>query len=447
VTTGLLKPMRIGTAALAAAALAVAAPATELDMASVANSNAVIDWNRVAVATLVALPGPAGGAPPASQLNLAMTQGAVYDALNAIEPKHYRSYLLKRRFAASASKDAAVATAAYRVLTHIVSTVPDTIAFPTRTGVLDSLASQYAASLAAIPASTQKKQGVAAGQAAATAMIDARQGDGRFGPSPWVPNTAAGHWQPLVNPATGLPVLDPTPWVGGVRPFVVESSSQFRTSGPNALSSAAWAADFNEVKALGRVDSSLRTPEQTHVALFWQTNPVAIWNAVARTALSDPARDLRLVDAARLLAVQNLAAADAAINCWNDKYYWDFWRPWTAIQRADEDGNPATTPDPTWTPLITAPYPEQPSGHLCLDASHVRVMEMFFDTDEIGFDVANAQFPGETLHFDRFSDALDEITQARIWAGLHFRTADVQAKELGRHVAEYVAGNYFQPVA
>lgn len=446
-TTGLLKPMRIGTAALAAAALAVAAPATELDMASVASSNAVIDWNRVAVATLVALPGPAGGAPPASQLNLAMTQGAVYDALNAIEPKHYRSYLLKRRFAASASKDAAVATAAYRVLTHIVSTVPDTIAFPTRTGVLDSLASQYAASLAAIPASTQKKQGVAAGQAAATAMIDARQGDGRFGPSPWVPNTAAGHWQPLVNPATGLPVLDPTPWVGGVRPFVVESSSQFRTSGPNALSSAAWAADFNEVKALGRVDSSLRTPEQTHVALFWQTNPVAIWNAVARTALSDPARDLRLVDAARLLAVQNLAAADAAINCWNDKYYWDFWRPWTAIQRADEDGNPATTPDPTWTPLITAPYPEQPSGHLCLDASHVRVMEMFFDTDEIGFDVANAQFPGETLHFDRFSDALDEITQARIWAGLHFRTADVQAKELGRHVAEYVAGNYFQPVA
>jgi hypothetical protein len=328
-----------------------------------------------------------------------------------------------------------------------VSTVPDTIAFPTRTGVLDSLASQYAASLAAIPASTQKKQGVAAGQAAATAMIDARQGDGRFGPSPWVPNTAAGHWQPLVNPATGLPVLDPTPWVGGVRPFVVESSSQFRTSGPNALSSAAWAADFNEVKALGRVDSSLRTPEQTHVALFWQTNPVAIWNAVARTALSDPARDLRLVDAARLLAVQNLAAADAAINCWNDKYYWDLWRPWTAIQRADEDGNPATTPDPTWTPLITAPYPEQPSGHLCLDASHVRVMEMFFDTDEIGFDVANAQFPGETLHFDRFSDALDEITQARIWAGLHFRTADVQAKELGRHVAEYVAGNYFQPVA
>ena len=215
----------------------------------------------------------------------------------------------------------------------------------------------------------------------------------------------------------------------------------------NALSSAAWAADFNEVKDLGRVDSSVRTPEQTHVALFWQTNPVAIWNAVARTAVSDPARDLRLLDAARLLAMQNLAAADAAITCWNDKYYWDFWRPWTAIHRADEDGNPATTPDPTWTPLITAPYPEQPSGHLCLDASHVRVMEMFFDTDDIAFDVANPQFPGETLHFDRFSDALDQITEARIWAGLHFRTADVQAKNLGRGVAEYLADNYFQPVA
>jgi hypothetical protein len=375
-----------------------------------------------------------------------MTQGAVYDALNAVTPRHYRPYLLDRRFAAAASKDAAVATAAYRVLVHIVSTVPDNIAFPTRASVLDSLASQYAASLDVIPASAHKAQGVAAGRAAATAMIEAREGDGRFGPSQWVPSPAIGHWQPAVNPATGQPVLDPTPWVGGVQPFLMQSSSQFRTAGPNALASAAWAADFNEVKALGRVDSAVRTSEQTHIAIFWQSNPVAAWNAVARSVLSDPARHVNLVDAARLLAMQNLAGADAAINCWNDKYYWDFWRPGTAIAHADEDGNPATTADPTWAPLISAPYPEHASGHLCLDSSHLRVLQTFLGTDDVAFDVTSSQFPGESRHFDRISDALGEITEARIWAGLHFRTADVQGKQLGRNVADYLIENFFQPV-
>jgi hypothetical protein len=145
----------------------------------------------------------------------------------------------------------------------------------------------------------------------------------------------------------------------------MQSSSQFRTAGPNALSSAAWAQEFNEVKALGSSNSAVRTPEQTHIAIFWQSTPVLTWNAVARTLASD----LDIVDTARLLAMENLAGADAAINCWNDKYYWDFWRPWNAIPRAAEDGNPLTEPDPTWAALITAPYPEHPSGHLCLDGA------------------------------------------------------------------------------
>jgi hypothetical protein len=124
----------------------------------------------------------------------------------------------------------------------------------------------------------------------------------------------------------------------------------------------------------------------------------------------------------------NLSAADAAINCWNDKYYFDFWRPWAAIQRADEDGNPETEPDPSWMALLTAPYPEHPSGHLAHDGAHLRVLQMFFGTDDIGFDVTSGRFPNEPRHFDRFSDALGEIIEARIWAGLHFRTADVQAE-------------------
>jgi hypothetical protein len=407
--------------------------------------NAATEWNLIAVNTLGAFPGPAGGAPPASAIHVAMVQGAVYDAVNAIEPKHHRPYLLRRRFSARASKEAAVATAAYRALSSIVSTVPATIPFPNRASLLQSLATQYAASLGAISDSPFKTQGIAAGNAAADAMIGARRNDGRFGPSQWVPNAAPGHWQPLLNP-DGTQMLDPTPWVGGVQPFLLRSSSQFRTAGPQALSSAAWAADFNEVKALGSVNSTARTPEQTHIAIFWQSPVPQTWNAVARNLADDPTHEVDTADSARLFAMLNLATADAAINCWNDKYYWDFWRPGAAIQRADEDGNPATEPDPTWTALITAPYPEHPSGHLCIDGSSLRVLQMFFGTDEIGFDVTSSRFPGELRHFDRFSAPLEEITEARIWAGLHYRTADVQAELLGRNVAEYMAEHYFQPV-
>jgi hypothetical protein len=407
--------------------------------------NAVADWNLIAVNTLLAFPGPAGGAPPASQVHMGMTQGAVYDAVNAITPKHHRPYLLQKRFSAMASKDAAVATAAYRVLSSIVSGVPATIGFPNRASLQQSLDTQYAASLASIPGSPFKAQGIAAGNAAADAMIAARQNDGRFGPSPWVPNSAPGHWQPLLRP-DGTQILDPTPWVGGVRPFLIQSSSQFRTAGPNALTSAAYAADVNEVKAIGSSTSTTRSPDQTHIAIFWQSNPVATWNSVARHLIDLYALDL--ADSARLLAMTNLTGADASINTWNDKYYWDFWRPWTAINRAAEDGNPATDADPSWTALVTAPYPEHPSGHLGLDSSHLHVLHMFFGIDTVpgGFDVSSAQFPGETRHYGSFSQAIAEIVEARIWAGLHFRTADLQAVTLGTNVADYMADNYFQPV-
>jgi hypothetical protein len=413
-------------------------------------TNPVTDWNLTAMNTLTTLPGPAGGAPPASQISMGMVQGAVYDAVNAITPKHHRPYLLKRRFAATASKDAAVATAAYKVLSNIVATVPASIPFPTRASVLQSLASQYAASLSAIPDSPFKTQGVAAGNAAAAAMIAAREDDGRFGPSQWVPNSAPGHWQPLVNPATGQPMLDPTPWVGGVKPFLMQSSSQFRTAGPLALASAAYAAEFNEVKALGSINSTVRTPTQTYIALWWQSTPVASWNAVERDLIGRQAFDI--ADSARLLAMTNLSAADAAINCWNDKYYWDFWRPWNAIPRAAEDGNPATTAEAGWTALTTAPYPDHPSGHNCNDGAHVAVLRMFFgDVIQGGYQITSASIllaptDPKTRTFGSFSQALAELIEARIWAGLHFRTADVQAQQLGRNVANYMAANYFQPV-
>jgi hypothetical protein len=434
------KKIQILPVLIALTLLALASP-------TVARANAVTDWNQIASDTLVAFPGPAGGAPSALQLNMGMTQGAVYDALNAIEPR-YRPYLLETRFSPTASKEAAVATAAYTVLSNILQTVPPSIPFPNKTALQASLDAAYDASLDAIPDGEAKTLGIAAGNAAADVMIAARQDDGRFGPSPWVPNYEPGHWQPLLDP-NGMPILDPTAWVANVRPFLIQSASQFRTDGPNALTSTAYAEDFNEVKALGSVNSVTRSPEQTHIALFWGQSaggPALFWNRVARDLIADPQYAVDMVDSALLFAMIHLSAADAAINCWNDKYYWDFWRPWNAIPRAAEDGNPDTEPDPSWMALLTAPYPEHPSGHLSLDGAHLEVFKMFFGTNQVRFGVTSTRFPGETRYFDRFSDALNEIVDARVYAGLHFRTADIQGRILGRKVAHYMARHYFQPL-
>src|SRR5437764_4896217 len=429
------RPVRTGAIVMS---LVVALSGQSAPVHAQSAGNAVTEWNLIAANTLAAFPPAAGGAPPALQVNMAMTQGAVYDAINAIAATHRRPYLLDTRFASTASKEAAAAAAAYRVLSSIVSTVPARIPFRNSADLLQALDTEYENALAAIPDGPLKTEGIAAGDVAADAMIAAREGDGRFGPSPWNSNDTLAHWQPLLN-SDGTQILDPTPWVGGVRPFLVESSSQFRTEGPQAPTSAAWAADFNEVKALGGLNSTVRTPEQTHIALWWQSDggPTLMWNAVARDLVNNGSYGVDIADSALLFAQLNLTGADAAITCWSDKYFWDFSRPWQAIHDADRDGNPATASDATWTPLLTAPYPEQPSGHLSLDGAHLRVLQMFFGTDEIAFDVTSSRFDRETRHFDRFSQPLEEIIDARIWAGLHYRTADLQARILGGAIAEY----------
>ena len=435
-------------ALIAAAALgagsASAAPPTEAD------ATAVTHWNQVAANTLIAVPGPNGGAPPAYQINMGMTQGAVYDAVNAIGPKQHQPYLVQKRFGAKASVDAAVATAAYDVLFALVSDERGPAPFPTRAALLATLSTEYAASLDTVADGPFKEQGIAAGQAAADAMLEARENDGRFGPSQWVPNTAPGHWWPLLNPA-GQPILDPTPWVGGVEPFLIQSSSQFRTAPPLALDSAQYAAELNAVKDLGRATGfTTRTADQTYIAKWWQSAPTLSWNEVARQLITR--NDLNAPDSARLLALQNLSGADAAINCWNDKYHYDFWRPWNAIPRAGEDNNPATTAESGWTALITAPYPEHPSGHNCLDTAHVTILRMFFgDVIQGGFQITRASAllaPAEAKvrTFDSFSQPLAELIDARIWAGLHYRHGDIQGQLLGVNVANYGAAHYFQPV-
>jgi hypothetical protein len=410
-----------------------------------AQVNEVTNWNKIATDTLVQFPAPAGGAPPALSINMGMVQGAVYDAVNAIEPMH-EPYLLKRTFPSTASKEAAVATAAFTVLSNIIATVPDSIAFPNEGTLLTLITNERDKSLAAIPNDQRKTDGIAAGLAAAERMIAVRQGDGRFGPSQWDQRTGPGFWQPLLPNGTSPP--DPTPWVGLVEPFLMPTSSYFRSDGPNALTSNQYAKEFNEVKALGSVNSTARTPEQTHNAVFWQSagGPTIMFNRVARDLVALPSYGVDLDDSALLFGMLNLSVADAAINCWNDKYHFDFWRPWQAIREADSDGNPKTEPDPSWASLLTAPYPDHTSGHLCHDGALLTVLRSFFGRDKISFRVTSSQFGGETRSFGRFSEPLKEIIEARIWAGLHFRTADVQAAELGRNVANFAMENYFQPL-
>jgi PAP2 superfamily len=406
-TTGLL-------AAVAALVAVAAAPA---------RADTVSEWNLHATNALNVT---AAQPPQLSVPHLAMVHGAVYDAVNAIDRGH-QGYLLSSRVATRTdSKEAAAATAAYRVLVQLV---------PAQQPTLDT---QYAASLAAIPNGSPKTRGIAVGNAAAAAMIAARTDDGRFGPFRFAVGSGPGVWKPVLP----MFVNDPAAWLKDVKPFLIPSSSQFRSEGPLPLTSRRYAREFDEVKSLGSATSTERTADQTLAARYWAENPPATWSRVFRTLSAQQA--LSLVDNARFFAMLYLTAADGLISVWDDKAHWSFWRPITAIREADTDGNSKTEPDAGWLPLIaTPPYPEHPSGHTGLSGSIVRTLQDFFGTDRVAWtDTNNA---GLTRSFTRFSQAIEEIVDARVWSGIHFRTAEEQGERIGKQVARYREQRYFQP--
>ena len=403
--------------------VAVVVALTMLAAPGFAHANAVTQWNQNATNALI---DTAGQPPTVAVLHLAMVHGAVYDAVNAID-RGYRPYLVMPRIKRSASTDAAAATAAYRVLVSIV---------PAQQMALQAL---YDSSLGAIPDGRSKTRGIEAGEAAAAAMIAARTNDGRFGAFRFTVGTLPGEWRPVL-PAFAS---DPAAWVKDVKPFLIGSSSQFRSKGPNALTSERYAKEFAEVKSLGSATSTSRTPDQTHAAQYWAEQPPRTWSRILRTIAAQ--EGLSNADSARLFAMVYLTAADAFITIWDDKEYWSFWRPITAIREADTDGNPATDPDAAWLPLIaTPPYPEHPSGHLGLSGSVVATLQRFFGTDKIAWtDTNNA---GLTRSYTSLSQALHEIVDARVWSGLHFRTADEQSVRIARQVAKWREHHYFQPL-
>ena len=401
-------------------------------------------WNAIAQAETIPLRPTAHG----QMRGIAMVQGAVYDAVNAID-RSRKPYLLdlnRVRIGRRASQDAAAATAAYRVLLAITPTTRH-----------EGLGTSYQATLAAIPDGPSEQGGVRAGEAAAAAMIAARQNDGFMAAFTPTIGTEAGKWRPIGWPTT--PAFDPDGWVGGMKPFLIRSQSQFRTKGPNALTSAEYAKDFAEVKDLGALVSPTRTADQTAAAVFWQFAPIALYNPLARELAAR--FELDTADQARFYASVNLAGTDAAIACWNDKYHWSFWRPRPAIREAEADGNPATIADPNWEslfapatattpPLGTPPFPDHPSGHGCLSGAVLQTMADFFGRDKVAFTVVGGRSlngaPIPPRRFASFSQARTEIIDARVWGGIHFRTADRQGAVLGRKVAKYIRKNYFRPV-
>ncbi len=412
----------------------------------VARANAVTDWNLIASNAIVAPPPTgAGQPPPVSALSFAMVQGAVYDAVNAIDRGH-QPYLPEPPSNPTDSKEAAATTAAYRVLVGF-GDLPGL--FPSQQPTLQPIYDTYIMGLPDIPRGS-KANGVAIGEATARTMLTARLNDGRFGPPPPLASPTPGIWRPTPPNFAN----DPAPWVGNVLPFLVPSAEMLRTDGPNALTSAEYAEDFNEIKEIGSLTSITRTPDQTDAAIFWQDHAHALFNRIFRALAAS--QGLNIVESARLFAMENLAGADASIGCWNDKYYWQFWRPITAIREADTDGNPNTEADPTWLPLFdpstpvcnppllfTPPFPDHPSGHASNTAAFVHTLRNFFGTDRIPVS-AFSNKSCTTRSFERFSDILDEVIDARVWAGIHFRTADTQGALLGRKVANYLRGHYFR---
>jgi hypothetical protein len=356
--------------------------------------------------------------------SFAMVSAAVYDAVNAINKTPYEPYLVAPPANGSENVDAAVATAAFTVLAWL---------FPAQKAQLQT---KYDQSLRAIPNGAAKDGGTTVGSASAAAMIAARTNDGRYAPTQWVQGDEPGQWR-FTPPVGGGDAA----WLGDVKPFAIPSGDHFRMAGPPALTSAEYTADFNEEKAIGAAQSTTRTADQTNAARWWNQAPLTDWEMKRGLATS---QGLNVLDTARLFAMGDVARADGHIACFNEKKYWSFWRPITAIRGAADDGNADTAPDPNWSPLlgVTPPFPDYPSGHTCASVANMVVNQFFFGRDDI---TISATAPGVGLRrFTSFSQAGIEVGNARVWGGIHFATASRDGRKLGTDVANYVTANFFQ---
>jgi hypothetical protein len=392
-----------------------------IGMVSAACADAVTDWNAILVTTLVSEKTHA----PMQSRNAALVHGAMFEAVNSLRGK-YMPYLSRIPAASGTSAEAAAATAAHHALVAL---------YPARADALDAALAQ---SLAAVPDGDGKQDGIAVGEQAAKLFLQARRDDGS--------GNAATYAQPA-TPTAYVPNPDIAPlaphW-GGVKPWLLDSASQFRPAGPPAVGSARFKRDLQEVRALGGKASTVRTPEQTDIARFWIPPGVPSWSPVARQ-LSAAAR-LDLADNARLFALLAMATADAITACWDAKYAYRYLRPETAI-RSGLGSDPQAT-DPGWEPAVpTPPFPAYVSGHACFGGAAQTVLESVFGSDRLptAVTLTSPTAPGVVRHYTRLADIVEEASNARIWGGIHWRTDQADGEELGRKVGKYAVGRVLLP--
>jgi hypothetical protein len=405
-----------------------------LSWTGIVHADAVTDWNVIAVQALATAAPPRPG--PVRFLDLAIVQAAVHDAVQAID-RRFKPYHTTIP-GATGSPAAAADSAAHDILVNIV---------PGQAASLDTTYHEYLA-----PHGLADNPGVDTGKLAAAGVLALRANDGLIPnplPPPFLGGNAPGEWRPTPSlqpppPPCAAPMA--TPWLGAVPPFTLKSGDQFRAQAPPPLNSPQYAEDYHEVKALGTRVTSARTPEQTQPAHFYAGDNFILWNRALRDIAATHTE--KMSDNARLLALGTLAIADALITSWDSESHYVLWRPITAIREGDNDSNAQTAGDPTWEPLLnTPPYPDYTSGANNVVGALTRTLELFFGTDHMPFTVVSEHplADPKTRTYHRFSELSWDTVDVRIYHGIHFRFADEEGREQGRHVAQWVFGHFLQP--
>jgi vanadium-dependent haloperoxidase-like protein len=417
------------------AGLATYSSASGATQETATEGNAVTEWASMVQPAIHNAKEPR---PPASSEVLhTIVQLAVYDAVVAIEGG-YKPYHTAIKAPADADINAAVARAAYRAARGRAATSQFTY-----------LDGEYRSYMAKIPDGQPKTHGLEVGEAAAAGILALRANDGfskavayRCSANP----PPAGEFEP--NGGCGTEPVDAK--IAQVKPFTFESPAQFRPDGPDPFTSDRWVADFDEVKTYGGKDSSVRTAEETDLVYFWSEHSYAHWN---RNLIGlAVARHLNVLDTARLFAMAHTAASDALIAGFEAKYFFRTWRPRTAIHRADDDGNPRTAPDPGWTPLLSVNHPEYPSGHGFYTTALTEAVAACLGTHDVEWTIVTSkeavpQLVQTQRTYKSLNAIVDDVENARVWAGLHYRNSMTEGADLGRKVAEHVTGGFFRPRA
>jgi hypothetical protein len=393
--------------------------------------NVISDWHAVMESTVAAT----GRKNVVALPYFAYVDVAMYDAVNSIDGR-FRPFAVGVYAPRGASKDAAAATAAHDVLVHY---------FPAQAATFDA---SLTTSLAAIADGQSKTDGINVGKSVAAQWLALRTGDGLEAAITYTPGNGPGIWQPVPTYPAPPPNTPPAPvgfWMTQFKPFAMSRADQFLADvhPPLVLTSKTWAQDYNLTKNYGALNSTVRTAAQGEIGLFWTDNAASQYSRSFRGLVVSQALDATA--AARLAAMYSVAASDAGTACMNAKYHFAFWRPYTAIHDGDTDGNPDTVADPTWVPLAVTPgHPEYPANHGCVTEAVMDAFTEFFDTDEIPYSVSSV-VTGTTHNFTSFENVVQEVDNARIFGGMHFRHSVKEGNRLGRRVAEYIFKNHFRP--